>query len=86
LTGGQRHTNETTSELLGLTSRPSLLRFKKIKTPPPHEKKLNFYASRTNGTFGFAPTTQANPSGKTKRAIFCQRTVYIPYFVNLFLN
>jgi hypothetical protein len=86
LTGGQQHTNETTFELIGLTCRPSFLRFKKIKTPPPHEKNLNFYGSRTNGTFGFAPPAQADPSGKTKRAIFCHRTVYIPYFVNLFLN
>jgi hypothetical protein len=66
LTGGQRHNNETTFELIGLTSRPSFLRFKKIKTPPPHEKKLNFYCHHTNGTFGFAPPHKANPSGKPK--------------------
>jgi len=30
-------------------------------------------ASRTSGTFGFAPTAQSRPFGKTKRAIFCQR-------------
>jgi len=31
-------------------------------------------ASRTSGTFGFAPTTRSRPFGKTKRATFCHRT------------
>lgn len=66
MTGGQRHSNEMTFELIGLTSRPLFLRFKKIKTPPPHEKKLNFYCHHTNGTFGFAPTHEANASAKPK--------------------
>jgi len=31
-------------------------------------------ASRTSGTFGFAPTAQSQPFDKTKRATFCHRT------------
>ena len=31
-------------------------------------------ASRTSGTFGFAPTHKANPSAKPKEPLFCQRT------------
>jgi hypothetical protein len=33
---------------------------------------MNFH--RTNGTFAFAPTTQADPSAKAKEPFFSQRT------------
>ena len=38
-------------------------------------------ASRTNGTFGFAPPT-SRPFSKTKRAILCQRTDKNDNFTN----
>jgi len=31
-------------------------------------------ASRTSGTFGFAPTHKADPSAKPKEPLFSQRT------------
>jgi hypothetical protein len=34
---------------------------------------LNFYCHRTNGTFAFAPTAQANASAKAKEPFFSQR-------------
>ena len=45
---------------------------KEEKAHPSHFLKF-LLASRTNGTFGFARHT-SRPFGKTKRAIFCQRT------------
>jgi hypothetical protein len=50
----------------GLTSRHSSQRNKKIKTPPTHKKKLNFYCHRTFGTFAFAANAQAIPRVKAK--------------------
>jgi len=41
---------------------------------PTAQKKLNFYWHRTNGTFAFAPTAQADPSSKAKETFFSQRT------------
>jgi hypothetical protein len=45
---------------------------KEEKAHPSHFLKF-LLANRTNGTFGFARHT-SRPFGKTKRAIFCQRT------------
>ncbi|MCZ2128707.1 MAG: hypothetical protein LC109_00385 [Bacteroidia bacterium] len=59
MTSEQRHTENTTSGQFVQTIRHSCLRNKKIKTPPPHEKKLNFYGNRTIGTFGVADTLKA---------------------------
>lgn len=50
----------------GLTSRHSSQRNKKIKTPPPHKNKLNFYCHRIFGTFAFAANAKANPETKAK--------------------
>lgn len=47
---------------------------KKEKALPSHFLKF-LLASRTNGTFGFAPHS-SRPFSKTKRAVFCQRTDY----------
>lgn len=46
---------------------------KKEKAHPSHFFKF-LLASRTNGTFGFAPTAQADPSAKAKEPFFSQRT------------
>ena len=45
---------------------------KREKADPSHFLKF-LVASRTSGTFGFAPTHKPTLL-KTKRAIFCQRT------------
>lgn len=45
---------------------------KKEKAHPSHFLKF-LLASRTNGTFGFAPTAQATPSAKAKEPFFFQR-------------
>jgi hypothetical protein len=70
LKGGLQNTNETILKLIGLTSRPTLPCFKKIKTHPPHEKKLNFYCLPANGTFGFAHPQANHPSAKPKEPFF----------------
>jgi hypothetical protein len=36
----------------------------------PAQNILKFFSSRTNGTFGFAPTAQAEPSAKPKEPFF----------------
>ena len=41
----------------------------------PHRTFLKtILASRTSGTFGFAPTHKADPSAKPKEPLFSQRT------------
>jgi hypothetical protein len=70
LTGGQRHTGNITSGQFWLTFRHSCLRFKKIKTPPPHKKYLNFYGNSTSGTLGVAATLQADPMATPKEPLF----------------
>ncbi|MBL0308626.1 MAG: hypothetical protein IPP77_02740 [Bacteroidetes bacterium] len=41
----------------------------------PHRTFLKtIFASRTSGTFGFAPTHKASPSAKPKEPLFSQRT------------
>jgi hypothetical protein len=67
LTFRQRHTTNLTSGQFGLMSRHSSLRNKKIKTPPPHKKKLNFYCRHTLHTFAFASQHTSQPEGKVKR-------------------
>jgi hypothetical protein len=46
------------------------------------------FASRTNGTFGFAPTEQADTQAKPKEPFFSQRTDINSYFatMNLIVN
>jgi len=39
----------------------------------PHIFLKQFLASRTNGTFAFAPTPKANASAKSKEPFFCPR-------------
>jgi len=56
-----------------LSDRQTLL--KKIKTPPPHKIKLNFYCHRIFGTFAFAATAQANTEAKAKEPNF-QRFIF----------
>lgn len=51
-----------------LTDRQTLQ--KKIKTPPPLKKNLNFYCQRTSGTFAFAANAQANAEAKAKEPLF----------------
>jgi hypothetical protein len=70
LTGGQLHTGYITSGQFGLTVRHSSLRNKKIKTPPPHKNKLNFFGKHTSGTFGVAATLKANPRATPKEPLF----------------
>lgn len=47
---------------------------KKEKANPSHFLKF-LLASRTNGTFGFAPTHRAFPSAKPKEPFLSQHTV-----------
>lgn len=56
-----------------LTNRQTLQ--KKIKPPPPLKKNLNFYCHRTNGTFAFAATHQANAEAKAKEPFFANALV-----------
>jgi hypothetical protein len=42
----------------------------------PAQNILKFFGSRTNGTFGFAPTAQADPAAKPKE----------PFFANALFN
>jgi hypothetical protein len=51
----------------------------------PHFLKT-FLASRTSGTFGFAPTHKADPSAKPKESLFSQRTDNNSYFSLMNLN
>jgi hypothetical protein len=71
LTGDQKHTDHiATGQLVSRhSSRPDVFYFF------PHRTFLKtILASRTSGTFGFAPTHKANPSAKPKEPLFCQRT------------
>jgi hypothetical protein len=72
------------------------LRLKDLPTRHRHASCFSFFCPRTkyfeilwqlaNGTFGFAPTAQANPSGKAKRAVTCQRFIENCILENHFLN
>jgi hypothetical protein len=70
---GDQHTDLISKEqLVSRHSLPTLLYF---LFSPPHIFFNTILAHRTFGTFGFAPTAQANPTGKTQRAFFCQRFI-----------
>ena len=68
---GDQHTDHilTGQRVSRHSSRPDVFYFS------PHRTFLKtILASRTNGTFAFAPTHKSRPFGKSKRAIFCHRT------------
>ena len=67
MTGNQRHKDHiATGQQLSRHTLPTLLYF---LFSPPHIFFNSILASRTNGTFGFAPIAQANPSGNNQRAV-----------------
>jgi hypothetical protein len=49
----------------------------------PAQNILKFFGSRTNGTFGFAPTAQAHPSAKPKEPFFANADLF--EFMNEFI-
>jgi len=72
LTGDQKHTDHisTGQRVIRHSSRPDVLYFF------PHRTFLKtILASRTSGTFGFAPTHKANPSAKPKEPLFSHRSL-----------
>jgi hypothetical protein len=71
LTGDQKHTDHiaTGQRVSRHSSRPDVFYFFSHRT-----FLKTILASRTSGTFGFAPTHKANPSAKPKEPIFSQRT------------
>jgi len=72
LTGDQGHRNDIKNgQRVSRHSLPTLLC---LNFFPTAQKKLNFYCHRTNGTFAFAPTAQANPSAKAKEPFFILST------------
>jgi hypothetical protein len=72
LTGEHRHKNDTTNGQR--VSRHSLTYPSCFNFFPTAQKKIEFHCHRTNGTFAFAPTAQADPSAKAKEPFFSQRT------------
>lgn len=70
MTGEQRHIGNITSGQFGQIVRHSCLRNNKIKTPPPHKIKLNFYGNRISGTFGVAATLKSDPLATPKEPLF----------------
>gem|GEM_PF-2674746 len=53
----------------------------------PHRIFLKtILASRTSGTFGFAPTHEANASAKPKEPLFCPRLTIISTAINSILE
>lgn len=71
MTGDQKHTDHilTVQRVSRHSSRPDVFYFF------PHRTFLKtILASRTSGTFGFAPTHKADPSAKPKEPLFSQRT------------
>ena len=71
MTGDQKHTDHiaTGQRVSRHSSRPDVFYFFSHRT-----FLKTILASRTSGTFGFAPTHKANPSAKPKEPIFSQRT------------
>jgi hypothetical protein len=67
LTGDQHIDHISTGQQLGRLSLPTLLYF---LFSPPHIFFNSILASITNGTFGFAPKHEANPSAKSKELFF----------------
>jgi len=80
LTGDQKHRNDITNgqQLNRLADQPYVFYFF------PHRTFLKtILASRTSGTFGFAPTHKANASAKPKEPLFSERTARNRTLVNL---
>ena len=71
MTGDQKHTDHiaTGQRVSRHSSRPDVFYFFAHRT-----FLKTILASRTSGTFGFAPTHKANPSAKPKEPLFSQRT------------
>ena len=71
MTGDQKHTDhiEIGKRVLRHSSRPNVFYFFSHRT-----SLKTILASRTSGTFGFAPTHKASPSAKPKEPLFSQRT------------
>jgi hypothetical protein len=77
LTGDQKYTDHIATEqrVSRHSSRPDVFYFFSHRT-----FLKPFLASRTCGTFGFAPTHKAEPSAKPKEPLFGQR------FRSIFIN
>ena len=71
MTGDQKHTDHisTRQRVSRHSSRPDVFYFFSHRT-----FLKTILASRTSGTFGFAPTHKADPSAKPKEPLFSQRT------------
>lgn len=71
MTGDQKHTDHiaTGQQVIRHSSRPVVFYFFPLRT-----FLKTILASRTSGTFGFAPTHKADPSAKPKEPLFSQRT------------
>ncbi|CAG0988981.1 hypothetical protein FLAV_02195 [Flavobacteriales bacterium] len=68
MTGDQGHRNDTTNgQRVSRHSLPTLLYF---LFSPPHIFFNSNLCRPANGTLAFAPIAQANPSGKSQRAVF----------------
>jgi hypothetical protein len=79
LTGDQKHTDHiaTGQRVSRHSSRPEVFYFF------PHRTFLKtILASRTNGTFAFAPTAQDNPSAKAKEPFFATAPIRIVSLIN----
>ena len=70
MTGDQKHTDHiaTGQRVIRHSSRPDVFYFFSHRT-----FLKTILASRTSGTFGFAPTHKADPSAKPKEPLFSQR-------------
>lgn len=44
------------------------------------------FCHRTNGTFAFAPTHEANPSAKSKEPFFCKAPIKTVFLTNYFMT
>jgi len=79
LTGDQRHTDHisTGQRVSRHSSRPNVFYFFSHRT-----FLKTILASRTNGTFAFAPTAQATPSAKAKEPFLANAQIRILGTVN----
>ena len=81
MTGEQRHTDHIENgQRVSRHSLPTILYF---LFSPPAFFLIQFYYLPANGTLAFAPTAQANPSGKIQRAVFCQPATTNFSYINL---
>jgi hypothetical protein len=80
LTGDQKHTDQIANgqRVIRHLSRPDVFYFFSHRT-----FLKTILASRTSGTFGFAPTHKADPSAKPKEPLFSHRPIFISYFNEL---